>query len=206
MAKAIVVALIGMTVAAAGPACAQGRGVELTPYVGIYVPLANVIDQRTTQEGDGVIFSTETQVGHKTGWALGGRLTVWLSERIGAQGSFNYAFSDLGASRAHVWTAAGRLVYRLAQPNPQFSLELSGGPAVVGRGGEFYDLFVEGTTDVGGVLGVGGRIQLGGVALHLDLEDYLYSVQLEISEVVVHDSQFQNDLVFSVGVAIPLAR
>ena len=202
MAKVIVVALIGMTVAAAGPACAQGRGVELTPYVGIYVPLANVIDERTTQEMDGVIVGTETQAGHKTGLALGGRLTVWLSERIGAQGSFNYAFSDLGASGAHVWTAAGRLVYRLAQPNPQFSLELSGGPAIVGRGGAFYDL-VESTTDVGGVLGVGGRIQVGGVALHLDLEDYLYSVQLEIPEV---DSQFQNDLVFSVGVAIPLAR
>ena len=104
MAKVIVVALIGMTVAAAGPACAQGRGVELTPYVGIYVPLANVIDERTTQEMDGVIVGTETQAGHKTGLALGGRLTVWLSERIGAQGSFNYAFSDLGASGAHVYT------------------------------------------------------------------------------------------------------
>lgn len=200
-ALATVIALVG-----ANPAMAQ-IPIEIEPYVGVYIPFADVVSQS--------IDGAELVVKQKEALAVGGRLGLGLGI-LAVEGNFMYAFSD-GESQADgdtdsesagIWAADARLLWKLL-PGP-ISLHLSGGIAFVGRGGDFYSDLTDGSTNVGGALGAGLRVKLPGfLAIRGDADVYLYSSELtanipDAGGEVKFDSQFQSDLVLSAGLVFSL--
>lgn len=193
-----------MALLSGSPAMAQ-IPIEIEPYVGVYIPFADIANQ--------VIDGADIVANQKEALAVGGRVGLGLGI-IAVEGNFMYAFSD-GESTADggtetqsagIWAADVRLLLKLL-PGP-ISLHLSGGPAFIGRSGDFYSEVTEGKTDLGGALGAGLRVKLPGIlAIRGDADLYLYSasVTANIEGVpVTTDSQFQGDLVLSAGLVISL--
>jgi len=193
-----------MALLGASPAMAQ-IPVEIEPYVGVYIPFADIANQ--------AIQGADIVANQKEALAVGGRVGLGLGI-IAVEGNFMYAFSD-GESKADgetdsqsasIWAADVRLLLKLL-PGP-ISLHLSGGPAFIGRSGDFYSEVTEGKTDLGGAIGAGLRVKLPGIlAIRGDADLYLYSasVTANIEGVpVTTDSQFQGDLVLSAGLVISL--
>ena len=96
-----------------------------------------------------------------------------------------------------------RGVVSFGQPGARTRFYLAGGPAVIIRSGEFYQDF-GGTTDIGGNVAAGLRIDLGKVSGRVEVESYLYSVNLTGAGGLMTGSELQIDLIASVSVAIPL--
>lgn len=183
--------LVGAT-----PALAQLPGIELEPYIGVYVPTQDIVK-------DDILGVTGSQ---KEGLVVGARLTFWLAGPFGIEGNFTYAFSDgeeddgttVTEESAAVWMGDGRLIWKVL-PGP-LGIHLTGGVAVIGRSGDAYDEVTEGKTDFGGVLGAGLRVKLPGVfAIRGDVDVFGYSAKIEDA-----DSQFQADVVASAGLVIGL--
>jgi hypothetical protein len=192
------------TLLGASPAMAQ-IPIEIEPYVGVYIPFADLADQ--------VIQDFDLVASQKEALAVGGRVGLGLGI-VTVEGNFMYAFSDgevtddgdTISESASIWAADARLLLKLL-PGP-ISLHVSGGPAIIGRSGDFYDEVTDGKTDLGGALGVGIRVKLPGIlAIRGDADLYLYSSELtadtDIGE-VTFDSQFQSDLVLSAGLVFSL--
>lgn len=198
----VVLILVGAGLASVGSPsrlAAQAK-LEFTPFAGLYIPTANVIDQ------SGVTLKQKTTV------AFGGRVAVWVSERIGVEGSFGFAPSGVKAetplgsadTSASIVMASGRVLIGLpSSGNTSYHLIVGGG--IVSHGGAGYE-GATGKTDIGGVVGAGARIKVGpSLRLRLDLEDNLFSAKFkEPISGLETDSKFQNDLVISLGLAIPL--
>ena len=180
------------------PAAALGQGITIEPYVGIYVPGTDLVD-------DPDLDITARQ---KEGLALGGRLGLGAG-LIGLEGNFVYVISDgelqeggLEASEsAGVWIGDARVRLNLL-PGP-IGLHATGGIALIGRTGDAYDDVQEGKTDVGGALGLGARIGLGSVAIRGDIDGYIYSAALTAND-IEFESQTQVDFVLSAGLQISL--
>jgi hypothetical protein len=193
---------LALTLVRAAPALAQLPGIELSPFVGAFVPLTDLVDE-------GGINLTVSQ---KDALAVGGRVKVKFPGPLGVEGTFLYAFSDVESDDAgdvvdvdaSVWAASGKLVYTFGLPMVPVSFNTSGGVALVSHNPDVED--AESETDVGGVVGVGLRLDPPGLlAVRLDVEDYLYSFQAEGEEGdALGDSQFQSDLVVSVGLVFEL--
>jgi hypothetical protein len=187
----------------AGSALGQTPSLELTPYVGVFVPTNDLVD----------VPSIDLTVKQEAGLALGARLTYGLPGAWAIEGGFLYALSDnesddagdVVGTDANVWAGSGRLLYRIGVPLAPISVHLGGGLAVFGRGGDAYGE-AEGTTDFGGVVGVGATLDLPILLkIRADVEDYIYSVALSGGEEDEEfDSRLQNDLVVSIGVVLGL--
>lgn len=187
------------------PAFAQQ--VELSPYVGAVVPFSNVLE-----EEDPTLGSTELK--HKVGIALGGRVTLWTPGSLGFEGQFAYALSnvkltvdgteveDCGeACDASIVFGAAKVMFRFAPPAGGASFHIGGGPAVISRSGNAYE-GAEGTTDIGGVVNLGVSFKVGPVvSVRVDAEDYLSSAKFG-AEGAESESKFQNDVVLAAGVQI----
>ena len=178
------------------PAAALAQGVTIEPYVGIYIPGTDLID-------DPDLDITASQ---KEGLALGGRLGLGAG-LIGLEGNFVYVISD-GETRgsgtdstesAGLWIGDARVRLNLL-PGP-IGLHATGGIALIGRTGDAYDDVQEGKTDVGGAFGLGARIGLGSVAIRGDIDGYLYSAKLTVNN-IEFESQTQVDFVLSAGLQI----
>jgi hypothetical protein len=183
--------------------------IEIEPYVGVYVPFADLVSD--------VVDGVGVTVKHKEALTLGGRLTFGLGA-LGVEGNFVYAFTDVRAKTdgeadewsGAVWVADARAVWELS-PGP-IGLHFNAGIALIGRGGDFYDSFEidGGKTDVGGALGAGIRVRLPGIlAIRSDADLYLYSTQLTgtvpgVAEPVTLEAKFQTDLVLSAGLVLSL--
>ncbi len=194
--------------AVSGPAAAQLR-IDVEPYAGVYVPLRNVLpttDVLVAVSGETTVVQTTAlaNVDHHSSLALGGRATLWLSQMFGAQGTATYAFSDLGSLDAHVWLVSARAVAAVFDQGA-ISLQLSAGPSLVARGGRAYE-GIDGTLDVGGVIGAGAGVDLGSVRLRILAEDYFYSTKLSDPRLSEQDSRLQSDLVLSGALVLAVGR
>lgn len=196
--------VLACALAGATPAQAQGTRVELGPYAGVFVPVAELLGPVT-----GLVFLLEG--GHRPGPAFGGRITAWLPGPVGLEGLLTYALSDVetgifgaGASeKAYVLASSARLVLRIGALDGPASLLLGFGAGYVTRGGEAYT-GIDKTGDIGYSGGIGVRIKVSDrAALRVDADDYLYAAQLTVGTTEV-ESRLQVDFVFSVGLAIGL--
>ncbi len=173
-------------------------GIELAPVVGVYTALQNTIE-----------VSDGTTAQQATAWAAGGRVSFNSLKKVGFEATVLYTPSDVEASAGATGGAANvgflnaRAVFFLAPPVARIRFYLAGGGAIIFRGGEFYSTF-SGTTDVGANVAAGVRFHLGRVIGRVEVESYLYSVNLMSAGGFETGSQFQADLIGSVSVAIPL--
>jgi hypothetical protein len=191
---------LGLGVSVGGPGVLPAQsGVELAPVVGVYAALMNTIEV-----ADG------TTAKQATAWAAGGRVSLNTHRKVGFEGTFMYSPSDVEVSAGASGGAASlglvnvRAVFFLAPPEARVRFYLAGGGAVIFRSGEFYSAFSGGTTDVGGNVAAGLRFHIGRVIGRVEVESYLYSVNLKSAGGFETGSQFQADLIGSVSVAIPL--
>jgi len=199
-------------------AAGQGKGrIELTPFLGMYLPVADLITESDPGSGLSVVF------GQKSAFSLGARLGYGLSDRAALEGAFGYTSSDVSIDVAGlggtslggtVIQGSARVVYRLNAPASPTGWHLIGGLAMTSRGGDIWSQIessgtkVNGRTDFGAVIGGGVRLPVGkGFALRIDVEDYISQAKFTLDDgvqAVASESQLQNDLVLSVGLAIQL--
>jgi len=179
--------------AAATPAAAQG-GVELTPWVGAYIPTSNSVG------------ALDEDISRNTGAAGGVRLTFWGTGMLGFEATGGYAPAKIGnetvnqSGNTDLLLANARLLLALSPVTNSVGFYLAGGPALLSRGSNPFDNDAS-STDFGGVLGLGFRFGGGDdnrIGFRLDLEDYLYNGDFGGGDA------FQNDLVASLGMSIGL--
>ena len=194
---AVVVAALATPLA---PLLAQGS-FELTPFVGAFVPLSNVMDQ------NGV------EVKHQPNLAGGLRATTGGAGRMRFEGVVAVAGGAVkGTSGSSEPEVEGRVI--LASVRALWGLGAGGGAAawhlttgvgVLSRGAYAYES-LDGTTDIGAVVGIGTRARIGDRwSLRIDLEDNISSAEFELGG-ASSGSTLQNDLMLSVGLVIPLGN
>jgi hypothetical protein len=183
---------------AAQSGSAAAQGVSITPFIGYYAPLGDVIDE------GGSTVSTQAAL------AFGGRLTLDVPGPLGVEASVAYAGAGVesGGSEgdANVMVLSARALFQLASLGPMASLHAGAGLAYVMRGGDVWDeaedFGVDGINDFGGTLGLGAKFGLGPMfSIRVDLEDFIYSAKFEdtVSET---EGKLQNDLLLSAGLNI----
>ena len=179
--------------AAATPAAAQG-GVELTPWVGAYIPTSNSVG------------ALDEDISRNVGAAGGVRLTFWGTGMLGFEATGGYAPAKIGnetvnqSGNTDLLLANARLLLALSPVTNSVGFYLAGGPALLSRGSNPFDNDAS-STDFGGVVGLGFRFGGGDdnrIGFRLDLEDYLYNGDFGGGDA------FQNDLVASLGMSIGL--
>jgi hypothetical protein len=135
----------------------------------------------------------------------GARLTFWGTGHLGFEATGGYAPAKISGetineTNQNMLLASARLLLALSPVTNRVGFYLAGGPALVTRGKNPFD-DDRSSTDFGATLGAGFRFGLGergNTALRLDLEDYMYNGDFGGGD------KFQNDLVASLGLSIPL--
>lgn len=197
------------------PCHLAGQQVEVTPFVGLYLPTANVIEESAL----GLTVSGK----HGTTFLFGARLTYWTSRSVGLEASLGYTASsmtfsvDTGGVRvgsadtsAHVMLGSARVLYKVGPKSGDTDIHLLAGVGFISHGGAAYDLLgqgnggISGTTDIGGLVGASVRFRASAkLKIRVDIEDNLYSAKFNIGGAET-TSHFQNDLAVSLGLVIPL--
>lgn len=204
----ILAAVMSITLALPRASLAQAR-FEFTPFAGLYLPTADVIDEFDPTFG-------QVMVRHKTAFAFGSRIGLWVSRRVALEGALAYSPSGIEAevegagtadTTANVLTWSAHVLFALGQPGANTSFFLTGGFGFVSHGGDGWDE-ADATTHVGPIVGVSVRFKVTpSLALRLDAEDRLYSAKFKDPDSSFEtDSKFQNDLSLSLGLSVPLGR
>ena len=185
--------LLATALCVAAPRAAQAQGgVNLAPWAGVYIPTRNSV-------GDLVSLSRDVSV-------IGGaRLTFWGTGILGFEATGGYAPAKisgetLNETNTNLFVASARLLLALSPVTNRVGFYIAGGPALLTRGKNTFD-DDKSRTDFGANAGLGLRFGLGernNSAIRLDFEDYLYNGDFGGGD------DFQNDLVASLGVEIPL--
>ena len=185
--------LAAAALSAAVPAKAVAQGVDLVPWAGAYIPTRNSVSDL-----DNALSRDVSVVG-------GARLTFWGSGHLGLEAVGGYAPAKISGetineTNQNMLLAAGRLMLALSPADSRVGFFIVGGPALITRGKNPFD-DDRSSTDFGANVGAGFRFGLGqnnSTAIRLDLEDYMYNGDFGGGD------KFQNDLVASIGLAIPL--
>ena len=185
--------LAAAALTAAVPAKAVAQGVDLVPWAGAYIPTRNSVSDL-----DNALSRDVSVVG-------GARLTFWGSGHLGLEAVGGYAPAKISGetineTNQNMLLAAGRLMLALSPADSRVGFFIAGGPALITRGKNPFD-DDRSSTDFGANVGAGFRFGLGqnnSTAIRLDLEDYMYNGDFGGGD------KFQNDLVASIGLAIPL--
>lgn len=169
--------------------------VEVLPYAGLYLPTQPLVDQFGRNL---FCYASPCQLTlkQKAEHALGGRLTLWWTSKLGAEATFAYSPSGVTTTpplytdlSAHVTTASARAIMRFSPNGGASWLRLGGGLGFVSRGGGAYREWGTQLTSVCGTsrfaavvsAGVGFKFGRSGLALRLDAEDYLYTEGLYVN-------------------------
>ena len=106
---------------------------------------------------------------------------------------------------SRVTTVGFEALVPIAQLSTGGRVFVAGGAAVVRRSGDAYEGF-EGTSDVGGSLGVGSQFRLTDrLSLQGDLRALLYSLRLTDPAGLEYPSAFQTDLQGQLGLSLRLS-
>lgn len=211
-------ALIAISLAFAAPATAQDVNLEVSPYVGLLIPLSQIGDGEERQvpiDDSSIVIVPGFSAKHDVGVAIGVRLAGWLGDHWGLQIEGSYSPSKLEGTNAFIATGSVRVLYQTAPRtrDRKATIAIGAGPALIWRGGDAYeDIADEGVihfpnrTDIGGVVGVALRTAPKTLGLTLTLEDYLYTTELAFLDPPFEqrESHFQSDLVLSLGVDLQI--
>ncbi|MDX2059754.1 MAG: hypothetical protein SFV24_18225 [Gemmatimonadales bacterium] len=198
---------LGLTTLLVPGLSAQGRTIELTPFVGGFIPTQALGRIPILGAGSQVvnILGEATTTG-----ALGGRITVSGRGRFGIEGTYFYSGSDMRVTVGPIATVldgevqGGSLkgVYRATNGLTGTDLLVGAGLSAVHHSGRAYT-YASGQFDVGGVLGAGLHIVMSPmVTLRFDGEAYLYNW----SATPLLGSRMQTDVLMTVGLGLKLGR
>ena len=186
--------LVATALCVAAPRAAQAQGgVSLAPWAGVYIPTRNSVGDL-----DNALSRDVSVIG-------GARLTFWGTGVLGFEATGGYAPAKisgetLNETNTNLFVANARLLLALSPVTNRVGFYIAGGPALLTRGKNTFD-DDKSRTDFGANVGAGLRFGLGernNSAIRLDFEDYLYNGDFGGGD------DFQNDLVASLGVEIPL--
>ena len=186
--------LFATALCVAAPRAAQAQGgVSLAPWAGVYIPTRNSVGDL-----DNALSRDVSVIG-------GARLTFWGTGALGFEATGGYAPAKisgetLNETNTNLFVASARLLLALSPVTNRVAFYIAGGPALLTRGRNTFD-DDKSRTDFGANVGAGLRFGLGernNSAIRLDFEDYLYNGDFGGGD------DFQNDLVASLGVEIPL--
>jgi outer membrane protein with beta-barrel domain len=186
--------LVATALCVAAPRAAQAQGgVSLAPWAGVYIPTRNSVGDL-----DNALSRDVSVIG-------GARLTFWGTGVLGFEATGGYAPAKisgetLNETNTNLFVASARLLLALSPVTNRVGFYIAGGPALLTRGRNTFD-DDKSRTDFGANVGAGLRFGLGernNSAIRLDVEDYLYNGDFGGGD------DFQNDLVASLGVEIPL--
>jgi Outer membrane protein beta-barrel domain len=185
--------LAAAALSAAVPARAAAQGVDLVPWAGAYIPTRNSVSDL-----DNALSRDVSVIG-------GARLTFWGTGNLGFEAVGGYAPAKVAGetineTKTNLLVAAARLMLALSPTTNRVGVYIAGGPALLTRGHDPFDN-AKSSTDFGANVGLGFRFGLGqsnNAAIRLDLEDYLYNGDFGGGD------KFQNDIVASLGFAIPI--
>ncbi|HEX4628470.1 MAG TPA: outer membrane beta-barrel protein [Gemmatimonadales bacterium] len=180
---------------------------EVVPFLGLYIPTANVVEQVNAS------CACQVSTRQKTNIDVGARLAMWISDRLSLEGSIGYSPSGVTTTAAlygradtsaRVTTASARVLAALGPRTLNRYVFVSGGIGLVVRGGDAWT-GASGRTRFGGTLGVGMRFEVAPpLAVRAELDDWLYSAQFSSASTPQTQSKFQSDLVLSLGLAVPI--
>jgi hypothetical protein len=187
-----ILAVVALGAAAPQVAQAQG-GVNLVPWAGVFIPTKNSVGDL-----DNALSRDVSVIG-------GARLTFWGTGHLGFEAVGGYAPAKISGetineTNTNLLVAAARLMLAISPTTNRVGFYIAGGPALLTRGKNPFDNN-KSSTDFGANVGLGFRFGLGesnNAAVRLDLEDYLYNGDFG------GGNDFQNDLVASLGHAIPI--
>jgi hypothetical protein len=186
--------LVATALCVAAPRAAQAQGgVSLAPWAGVYIPTRNSVGDL-----DNALSRDVSVIG-------GARLTFWGTGVLGFEATGGYAPAKisgetLNETNTNLFLASASLLLALSPVTNRVGFYIAGGPALLTRGKNTFD-DDKSRTDFGANVGAGLRFGLGernNSAIRLDFEDYLYNGDFGGGD------DFQNDLVASLGVEIPL--
>jgi hypothetical protein len=188
-----------------GGAWAQLR-VEVQPLLGVYQGLSSF---KTNERVFSPLDNGLVTLAQRTGFALGGAATVWLSPRFGARLHLITAMSDVAATNSNVigqkpvssrvTVLGGEALFRVRRLDTGTQVYVSAGGSRIARSGKAYQGF-SGTTDLAGTLGVGSSISLNRrLSLQGDVQTLLYRLGLTDASGDRYRSAFQTDLLAYVG-------
>ena len=186
--------LVVTALCVATPQAAQAQaGVSLVPWAGVYIPTRNSVGDL-----DNALSRDVSVIG-------GARLTFWGSSILGFEATGGYAPAKVSGetineTNTNLLVASARLLLALSPVTNRVGFYIAAGPALLTRGNNPFD-DDRSRTDFGGNVGAGLRFGLGennNTAIRLDFEDYLYNGDFGGGD------DFQNDLVASLGLSIPL--
>ena len=186
--------LVATALCIAAPRAAQAQGgVSLAPWAGVYIPTRNSVGDL-----DNALSRDVSVIG-------GARLTFWGTGVLGFEATGGYAPAKisgetLNETNTNLFVANARLLLALSPVTNRVGFYIAGGPALLTRGKNTFD-DDKSRTDFGANVGAGLRFGLGernNSAIRLDFEDYMYNGDFGGGD------DFQNDLVASLGVEIPL--
>lgn len=200
--------LVLASLVASAPLAAQGgapvarAGISITPYLGVIVPTADLINynSQTTKLSTAIVF--------------GGRLGIGLGQRFGIEADVGYSPASLEYSSAganlnqdvRILTGSARANLYLIPRTSPFWIGINGGIGAVRhtfKTGTAGTTAFEPGTNIGGVFGAAAGIRIGRlVALHIGADDYFYNASFDVSGSTTSEKK-QHDIRITGGVRVP---
>lgn len=175
----------------AAPRCsAQARGtIEFSPVVGVYLPSGRLPavppNPICLMKGVPVPYLEDydaackpTPPSRTSAVRVGGRLSVWMSQRMAVDGSLWYSPSSVtGPNGGPAAVVVGDVRLLVKTRGSGSWAYLVAGPAFVGQLGDTSGTDA-GMGHFGGVVGVGAHLRVASaLALRAEVEDYVYSIE-----------------------------
>ncbi len=218
-------AVLLLILAWAAPSEAQEETITtVTPFVGFFLPMGELVNNQPVPN-PGPIDPQTISIAQQSGFVLGVRGSRTLSSSVWLEVELQYAISDVemtGTRReplpdptmtgaGYILTLGANLLWEAYRaPFTPFGIHVSGGLAVVNRGGEFFDgggLFreeLDGGTNVAAIVGLGFRYSFSRrLGIRLDVRDYVSSYKQTLPGGEL-DSELQNDIWTTGGLEITL--
>lgn len=164
--------------------------VDLTPSIAYINPTQNVVDQ------DEISAKFAGAVG------FGGRITIWLNDRVALEGSGHYGRSSLDAD---IFGESGSIDLALFYGSAQIAVGLGAERrlqlhAGLGMQGTNYDELIEGGNILTGVVGFSGVMPLSpSTAIRADFDMHIHTTYFEVGDVQT-DELNQYDTVLALGI------
>jgi hypothetical protein len=203
--------LLALLATAARPIAAQT--VDLTPRIGAYVPLVNLLE--STDPGSGLLREDKAA----TKFSIGGRLGVWFGSAFGVEGVVDYnkggVQTFIGGARqsnldSHIFAASIRPMFRLSSASQNVAVIFSAGGGLVDRGGDYVNgstppaTQFTGRTDPAGAAGMALLVKISRhVAARIDVDGYTYTAQFRSAGAGNTSALRQYDLFITFGLTGP---